>query len=39
MGTPQQIDAHFEEQTVKAMVVASHLPKANNTSMAGGRGL
>ena len=40
VGLPQPIEAPFEDKTVRAgMVVASRLPKADNTSMTGGRGL
>ena len=40
MGTPQPIEAPFKDKTVRAgMVVASRLPKADNTSMAVGHGL
>ena len=40
VGIPQPFQATFEDKTVRArMVVASRLPKADNTSTAGGRGL
>ena len=40
VGIPQPIEAPFVDKTVKAgVVVTSRLPKADNTSMAGGRGL
>jgi len=41
VGKPQPIEAPFEDKTVRAgmLVVASRLPKADNTWMVGGRGL